>query len=367
MAKYNWTNETIRERYMECIELWYKETNPTLKESYFRTARNLQNFLESKEETKASFPLLESYNFEKENLSQREFLWSLYQEFAKVNSKPILNIPNLKNTTLSPKDILELTYDFYKGLDPFIFKHFMQNFHMRKDHIRFVNSQSNNDFAGINIVISHRCESFIEVVSENTINDVITTIHEYGHTTSYIINPFNKCTPNFYFTEVITLFFELIGADYLGKLFGNDESIILKADNHNTMSDFANITSNKIDLFIGESLLTNGYTKNEDLKNLAKELVNLDSEKLEDLFKNENVETDDYVIGYIIAIELYYIYLEDKDKAMYILKKMLLYKAKSELDYYNNLKRLGIIPNQHIHEYVTTLQSDVLTLSRKHN
>lgn len=367
MAKYNWTNETIRERYMECIELWYKETNPTLKKSYFRTARNLQNFLESKKETKPNFSLLESYNFEKENFSQREFLWEIYQEFAKVTKSPILNIPDLNNTSLSPKDILELTYDFYKSLDPFIFKHFMQHFHMRKDHIRFVNQKDNNDFSGINIVISHRNEAFIEVVSENTINDVITTIHEYGHLTSYTINPFNKCTPNFYYTEVITLFLELIGADYLGNLFGSDNSIILKADNHNTMSDFTNITSRKIDLFTCEELIPNGYTKNEDFKTIGKELLNLNFEEIKSLFTNENVEIDDYVIGYIVAIELYYIYLEDKDKAIYILKKMLLYKAKSELDYFNNLKRLGIIPNQHIHEYVTTLRSDVLTLSRKHN
>ena len=240
----------------------------------------------------------------------------------------------------------------------------MKSFRMRKNHIRFVSQEQENNFAGISIYLPYRDEAFVEIVREHTINDIITTIHEYAHLTSYSINIFNKLSPNFYYTEIISLFFELIGADFLGTQFGIDKSTILKAENHNTMSEFADITSYKIDLITFESLFLQGYTKNKDIKLIGRDFLNLSSEKVNYLFKNENIEISDYVIGYIIALELYYIYLEDKEKAMFILKKMLLYSAKSKLDYYNNIKKLGIIPNQHIEKYVTTLKSDVLKLSR---
>lgn len=364
MAKYNWNIDTIQERYHDCVMRWDKEDNPDLKALYFETGKCLKYYIESIE-NQTQTPLLELYNFEKDNLKEREFLWPLYQEFSQINPKAIPNTPKLKTSSLSPKDLLDLTHDFYKSLNSFFFGHFMQNFYRRNDHIKFTPQNINYKYDGVCIFIPHTNEAFIEIIRNYTLEDVVKVIHEYGHATGYSINFLNRFYPNLYYTEIISLFFELISADFLGNIFGQDKSTIIKAINHNTMSELAKITSFKIDLITAESLLPNGYNRNKDIKQTAQILLDLDSLKTEYLFADENLEISDYTIGYIIAIELYFIYLEDKDRALHILKKIILYNAKSELDYFKHLKRLGIIPNLHIQEYESMLQKDVATLSRK--
>ncbi|MBE6156482.1 MAG: hypothetical protein E7161_01930 [Firmicutes bacterium] len=364
MAKYNWTIDDIQERLNECIMLWDKEQDPDLKELYFRTGLNLRKFLEEQED-KNNEKLLNLYTSEKDVLNSVIPFWSLYQDFSRVNNTRIQNVSQLKQCSLTPKDILTFTHDFYKSLGSFFFNHFMKIFLRRNDHTMFLPPDAKVSYAGMTLYIPHNNEAFIQIYREYTINDIITSIHEYAHGTSYSINFLNLFAPHYFYTEIITAFFEMIGADFLSSTFGQENSTIIKATNHNTMVEIGKVTSHKIDLITAESLLPNGYQRNKDLKKVANELLELDSAKTEYLFSQENLDVDNYIMGYIIAMELYFIYLEDRDKALYILKKMLLQNAKSELDYFINIKKLGIIPNFHTLEYRNQLDQSVQKLTRK--
>lgn len=364
MAKYNWTIDDITERFHECVNLWANEQDQNLKTLYFMTAKALKTYLDNKIQS-PNLPLLSLYNFEKDNLQSINFLWPHIQEFSHINDQTISNVPLLKKVSLNPKDILTLTHDFYKSLNPFFFGNFMQNFYRKNDHICFLPQNDKSNIDGQTLFIPHRNEAFIEIFRCYTLNDVLTTFHEYGHATSYTINYLNRFDMHYLYNEIITLFLELIGADFLETQFGQNTATTLKAINHNTMIELGKITTNKIELIEAENILSNGYSKNKDLKRIARELLNLDSAKTEDLFNEENLEIVDYNIGYIIAIELYYIFLEDKDKALFILKKLLLQNAKSELEYFQNIKKLGIIPNLHTQDYYEYLQNEVLKLTQK--
>lgn len=53
----------------------------------------------------------------------------------------------------------------------------------------------------------------------------------------------------------------------------------------------------------------------------------------------------------MLAIELYKIYKEDKDKALYILKHIIMLDNTSNEQYYCNIQRLGLVPNLSIDEF----------------
>ena len=56
----------------------------------------------------------------------------------------------------------------------------------------------------------------------------------------------------------------------------------------------------------------------------------------------------------------YYVYLNDKDKSLYILKKIIQAKGLSKEEYYKYIKSLGLYPSSSIHEYEEIIKSRTL-------
>ena len=63
------------------------------------------------------------------------------------------------------------------------------------------------------------------------------------------------------------------------------------------------------------------------------------------------------------ALELYMLYQKDKDLALHYIKQIIMMRGNSEKQYYYNIKRLGIIPNEHLQEFQENLKRKLI----KHN
>ena len=59
-----------------------------------------------------------------------------------------------------------------------------------------------------------------------------------------------------------------------------------------------------------------------------------------------------YVVGYVVALELLDAYKKDKDKGLYLLKKLMRIDWRLPMEeYYRSILDLGIEPNEHLSDY----------------
>lgn len=368
MLKYNWTIDDLKNRYYKLLKMQETETDPEKLDLIIMDINELYECIVDLEDpVKEDTPkLLETYQYAKEAITKYPFLFSDIKEYHELVSSSVISTPYQKTISLSRKDILDLTHDFYKqALDKFLFHNFLKHFRNRYTHIRFMNESESQDFMGETINIPSLNEAFITVLRNYEIEDVLTTIHEYGHAMSISINPTHVYGANRTFCELDTLFMEMIGADYLDSIFKNGESLLAKASTHEIQCCTAELLTSKLNLVEAEEeFYKNGYTSNKILKESAKKYCKLKPEEVEDIIQEGSLSYD-YSISYIFAIELYKMYQEDRDKALYYLRKLILLDCKSELEYYNSIKRLGFIPNLHMREFHHEINESVRKLEKK--
>lgn len=370
MVKYNWTIDDLKEKYNLLLRMQTKEKDPDRLNLILTDIQQLYDYIIEFEdkETEDMPSLLQNYTFAKATLSKYRFLWDDITLFNEEVSKSVKPTPPLKTISLSKKDILDLTHDFYKTeLDKFFFHSFLKSFRQRFDHIIFSRDMNSKNCMGESFSILSLKEVFIRVARNFEIEDVLTTIHEYSHATSAIINPMHVLNANYAFCEIDTLFMEMIGADYLERIFKDGEATLAKASSHEIQCCTADLLISKINLIKAEEQhYANGYTSNKVLKESAKKYCKLISEEVDDIIQYGSLSYD-YVICYIFAVELYKLYQNDREKALFYLRKLVLLDCKSELEYYNAIKRMGFIPNLNMREYHREINESVLSLQRKRN
>ena len=364
MTKYNWNIYDIEERLKKLYTLLAKEKDNKKRMIIQYDIQRLRDKIDEyfdytiyDQET-----LLKEYGYRKEDYRLFDFLKTDFIEFNQI-ANDLIVAPPLTNMSLSKKDMLDLTHDFYKNLNRFFFGNFMKNYARRYDHITF-NNTNDKVYKGATTFILSLKESFIEVNRDFTLMDVITIIHEYMHATSAIINPYHCFDNNWIFSELDTSFIELVAIDYLEGIFKNNNGIILKAFNHmERVSDVMDLTDT-FKIMSYEDSLSTSFANNKQLKTAARLACDLTGEELEDIFFTDDTQPETYVIGYLFGVELYDLYLSDKEKALNTLRKIIEMKYDTIEDYYKQIKNLGLFPNQHMREYHKNLQSDVNKLLR---
>ncbi len=218
-------------------------------------------------------------------------------------------LPELITYPLSNDDTMTFTHDFFHDLaDRRFFYAFYQQF---KDAKKYTDFGDKGKFA---IPITGLNRSFISSINDNNIEKLGTTIHEYTHATSFIINNqhLNSIIKEI-FTEIDTIFMELLSYDYASQYFGmNRDGTLMQADIANTMVEFGNtllLKNDLIKLFLEASSLDNFITS-------AQEQCGYTQEDLTKLYKTTNKETFKYLISYIYAVELYMAYQQDPEKTL---------------------------------------------------
>lgn len=366
MAKYSWNIEVIKDKIKQLKKLLELEKDHRKRKLYRYDIETLECYLDGFYDTEKEdkIKLLDGYSMVKSSLEKTPFVWDDIKEFKEITEKPLIHIPAVHRCSLSKEDILDLTHDFYKSLNHEFFINFMKNFRRRYDHIAFRNTSATED-KGNALTFITTDEAFINVYREFTLDDVFTTIHEYMHTTSNCINHNHLCRPKNLYMEIDTIFAELIAADYLESIFKNGAPTLIRAYEHGRYVCTADELSVKIELLEYEKLLGHKYNSNKELKLAAKSHCDVLGEEIDELFTSPNFSGIDYLVSYIFALELYKLYLTDKEKALYYLKKIILLECGSSQEYYYNIKRLGLFPNLTSSEFHKQFTNEALTLIRK--
>lgn len=363
MQKYNWTIDDLIDRLKKIEKLKEEEEDLERKNMYDIDIENLNLWINELTipDVSNTLKLLDNYKIDKENIKENRFLWeeiSLFIESAK--EFPNL-IPVSKTNSLSKKDILDLTHDFYKSaLDSMLFHNFLKFFRKRYTHIKFVRGTGIENNLGEAMCIPSLRESFISITRYYEIEDVLSTIHEYSHALSTSLNYMHLL--NTTYCEIDSLFMELIAADYLENIFKDGEAILAKTYGYEAQYSIADTLKRKIDIIKAEEhFFPDGFKSNKELKECAKRYCYLENDEVDNLIQNIDYSFN-YPISYLFAIELYKLYQEDKDKAIYYLKKIIYLNCKTDLEYYGELKRMGLIPNLHTREFNKEMNENIFKL-----
>lgn len=267
-----------------------------------------------------------------------------------INSKtciPALEDYNLEiYKTLNCSYVLGFTHDFYNSLDHEIASLFNQEFKNRKDNIQFTNKRSYSTY------LPHSKQSFINITRNKTVEDFINCVHEYGHSISDRIKFRENYYNNYPFVELASIFFSLLAYDRLMDDFEDmDNDVIkLKVIEAKTIEKNA-IMINLFNKYYQENnlILSRKKTTKDMKRKLNKKIL-----FIKELLEVSNIERYSYVIPYMLAIELYMIYLEDPEKSIYLLKEII--KMEEQDNYLIKLENMNIQISQNTSEFFKTLK-----------
>ena len=215
-----------------------------------------------------------------------------------------------KNTNLKKSDVIELVDEFYKSITKEIYNHYKK---FNKNFIKFDPRKDVDDGSIYSFPILNK--KYIEVGTKGDKRKMLHTLaHECGHAVGDFINPERVMNDDF-FDEIESLFFELIGEDFFSKEL-NDNAF--KDYQRSTMYGFYQNTKDTLSYKNAISKVFNNMGGNKKPLDLLDEY--LDRDGVEDVDIEGNVK---YIFSYIIALELYETYRQDKEQAIYLLKKLI--------------------------------------------
>ena len=269
------------------------------------------------------------YNdFEEENrllLLKYQYLLDIVDEIRK---KEDLCFDYESSIKLSNDDIFELLYDFFKnGTNEYFFNIFLQ-IYKNKDKNILIYRDLDVPFLGESHFYPHNNNYKCIICMDPEFNDydyIPIIAHEMGHAIEFLSN----FHPDLYYInsnyiEIVSMFFDMICNYYFSNTFKN-EALSYAIYNDNLIRCFSDF------------------------------IINPESYKVA-------INTLPYVIGKSIALEIFMIYMHDKDEALYLIKKIIeIPKFIEPVEYYKRILNLGIIPNKALDKYENILKRKLKT------
>jgi hypothetical protein len=279
----------------------------------------------------------------------RVYLPYVYDFICKLDSYKIdeEEIVRVNNSDYTEKDMYDLSREFYKQVGGKFFTAYKEFDKEKKNRINFCNFDSVDSttyyIPGIN-------SFYINLGALNDDRDFIEAfIHEAGHIISAKINN-KRYNSNNIFTEIESLFFEILADDFLYKETGDIY--------------FKDMEKDKVDKYYYEgNIIDIMYNAYETIIDNAKDID--DPNKLfddicndEGLIKAEEVNVDivmKYVFSYICALELVEIYKQDKEKALHLLDNII--SDNRNITEYEKIVK-SINPCEHLDGYIKRLKKE---------
>ena len=345
-------------RYKRILDILNPEQQEILRESIETIELNL-----AKEKMQDTDSLEDALINEYDNLKESESFWPIIEGFTDFIEDEDSDRYPYPDIDMSNKEILTLTYDFFKnGTSKYFFSLFEQLFKQRR-RIYFVNS-SVPGFYGDTLFLNYDKSFYVQIGRMHEFNDIAVMAHEYGHGIQYLIN-YNRNI--FYglfpFSEVVSIFFELICGEYYTKnlSLGNKARISLY-DNWNITCRDAQALNQEIQIFKSSKIKRDESTEKKK-RRLWTFIENSDYNKLVDLIMQNHSSDFSYILAYSIATNLFMIYLRDPDYAFYLLKKLIEIDLNlSPETYLQEIIKLGIIPNEVLEEFDRHLKRELKRL-----
>ncbi len=260
-------------------------------------------------------------------VSANRLLYPSVEEYVRSVNPILKNNEHTEVDTgryLSQKDTIMLCNDFYRTFNNDIYDIFFKLLKNKEKMIKF--EPTLDTYEGNFINIRRIGSSYLEIGSsgDNKEEMLNTLTHEAGHFIGANLSP--KRYGRDRFLEIESIFFELLGSDYYAKRLDSDyfrDRPKTKAVFHYNCGKNNIVTKNAVDkTFDKLPTVDNPYS-------YYTSLVKDRNEYLQSLNINNSMT---YLYSYLIAVEIYELYKEDPDKAIYTLKKITSYdRGKPEL------------------------------------
>ena len=275
-----------------------------------------------------------------------------YRNFYKISQKfSTFDIADYVKLSLSDKDCLDLVRSFFAEQGDFFAKPLELFYKQINSHISFI--KPNENTSGQMVYLSSIKQAFVVIPNSESIEKVLTTVHEFEH----VIDAYNN--PLFHQAEIVrestAVFFEMIAADRINDMLNTG------IENLKRRYLIDNIISNDIDyvyynfqllhhygLFKGKKEDLYAYLNTKGFNEYAIEQLSFLSLSLQSY----------YLISYMIAVEIYVLYGKDKELALFIIKQIVM-EANSD-NIIEVLDKYGIHLNENMYNYKKDLENELI-------
>ena len=155
------------------------------------------------------------------------------------------------------------------------------------------------------------------------------------------------------YEEIVSTFFELISQEYF-------ENIGMEQATINRLNDYEKKKKNIKD--IQKILQIYKYLSNHDYPFLKSETIlhNYNKNELNELFLNFNFEYYIYTTGFIVAVNLFLIYIKDKEYALYLLYKIIGFNHLEDKVFFQTLKEYNLTSIDSLYTYSDYIKRRIL-------
>ena len=353
MNKYKWDFKEIRDSRNKLIEMYNKasiEDKPEIKQMIELYGNMLMYAREKEENSKVFDDIFQglstmdlitevSWSYIEKNL---EILDTILKAYTTVNENFIAVADEDPKVICTNDEIINITKDFFKKMTPsYIYEEFLEELNNNKNFLNISYSKKNGEYGGVTIFDAILNKKYVSVSRNNCLFDIVTLPHEMFH---YLFNDTNVgilgCHNTYYLTEVEGSFANILFGEYFKENSTYNNLYFIRR--------FLNSFQGEMDDLAVRNQLLDSIKNNNKIRlnklNKFMHYYNINKfEKTEDI--NKYLETPQeivmkYTLSYLTALDLYYIYLKDREFAFYLLKNIRFVKEDDDI--------IGVLRRNHI-------------------
>lgn len=235
-------------------------------------------------------------------------------------------------TQVSHSKTLSLVNSFYRNFDNELYQVFSSVYVDRHHNVRFVQKEENSEDKsnGNTIFIDGVKKNFLSICDIAPLDNYGCAVHEYGHSIQNMINPEVAYSEREdFFAEVAAIFPELVAIYESKKYFDETDVAYYLYTLVVTYLDFAEFLTLHTPLI--SAWADNKYVMSNKFFTEIEEYYEVDDECFEKTLSTTIEDEGVYVLSFIVSLELFHLYKQDKKYALELFKEFLKYSAKEDI------------------------------------
>ncbi len=254
---------------------------------------------------------------------------------------------------MSDEQVMEDAQSFFKHQGDFFYSSFMEFNSEAADHLRFISDKA--DTAGETLMLKSIGEAYVFVPNYSNITKFTILIHEIQHVIDFFNNPLFM--ENHVISETAAIFMELLASDYIAKKYKlYNDNFQRRNFLHTLIKSQATLLKDKIEML---ELVNKNRHLSEDKLFAKLDESDYSEEDIAFYLEASIIQDNSYQLPYLIAIELYKIYHQNKKLALKILEDIIV--NGNNYNIFSILDKYGIILNTSVLEYEDKLYKKVLS------